>query len=120
MKIKLQDSEYKVLEILWAQGDTTAKELSLALQKSTGWSKTTSYTVIKRSIDKGLIQRKNPNFLCHALISKTDAQLNETSLLIDRLYEGSPKLLLSFLVNQGSITQKEIDDLNNLLNDFKE
>ena len=44
--MKLFDSEWKVMEVLWQDGDTTAKELSLRLAGSAGWNKNTTYTVI--------------------------------------------------------------------------
>ena len=68
--MKLFDSEWKVMEVLWQQNDQTAKEVSLHLAQSAGWNKNTTYTVIKKCIDKGAIERREPNFVCHALISK--------------------------------------------------
>ena len=64
--MKLFDSEWKVMEVLWQDGDTTAKELSLRLADSAGWNKNTTYTVIKKCVEKGAIERREPNFLCHA------------------------------------------------------
>lgn len=68
--MKLFDSEWKVMEVLWQQNDQTAKAVSLHLAQSAGWNKNTTYTVIKKCIDKGAIERREPNFVCHALISK--------------------------------------------------
>ena len=73
--MKLFDSEWKVMEVLWQDGDTTAKELSLRLADSAGWNKNTTYTVIKKCVEKGAIERREPNFLCHACITKEAAQL---------------------------------------------
>lgn len=60
MTIKLFDSELKVMEILWERGDTTAKQIAATLLKEVGWSKSTTYTVIKKCIDKGAIKGWNP------------------------------------------------------------
>ena len=49
--MKLFDSEWKVMEVLWQDGDTTAKELSLRLADSAGWNKNTTYTVIKKCVE---------------------------------------------------------------------
>ena len=51
--MKLFDSEWKVMEVLWQQNDQTAKAVSLHLAQSAGWNKNTTYTVIKKCIDKG-------------------------------------------------------------------
>ena len=65
--MKLFDSEWKVMEVLWQENDRTAKEISLRLADSIGWNKNTTYTVIKKCIDKGAIERWEPNFICHAV-----------------------------------------------------
>ena len=72
--MKLFDSEWKVMEVLWQKNDRTAKEISLCLADSIGWNKNTTYTVIKKCIDKGAIERREPNFICHAMITKQQAQ----------------------------------------------
>ena len=80
--MKLFDSEWKVMEVLWQDGDTTAKELSLRLADSAGWNKNTTYTVIKKCVEKGAIERREPNFLCHACITKEAAQQEEADTLL--------------------------------------
>ena len=59
--MKLFDSEWKVMEVLWQENDRTAKEISLRLADSIGWNKNTTYTVIKKCIEKGAIERREPN-----------------------------------------------------------
>lgn len=119
MIAKLSESEYHVLEILWNRGDTTAKKIAEILNDEVGWSKTTTYTVLKRSINKGIIQRTDPNFVCHALISKQEAQSKETNELIDHLYDGSPKKLISFLVDDNRLSEKDIADLKDIIRELE-
>ncbi|MGG2995527.1 BlaI/MecI/CopY family transcriptional regulator, partial [Paenibacillus macerans] len=57
MQIKLFDSELKIMDVLWKNGDTTAKRIAETLKEQVGWNKTTTYTLIKRCIDKGAIER---------------------------------------------------------------
>ena len=73
--MKLFDSEWKVMEVLWKKNDRTAKEISLRLADTIGWNKNTTYTVIKKCIEKGAIERREPNFICHAQITKQQAQM---------------------------------------------
>ena len=80
--MKLFDSEWKVMEVLWQENDRTAKEISLRLADSIGWNKNTTYTVIKKCIDKGAIERREPNFICHATITKQQAQKEEADTLV--------------------------------------
>ncbi len=59
MEIKLFDSELKVMDILWKEGDTSAKDIAEILNRQVGWSKTTTYTVIKKCINKGATGRSD-------------------------------------------------------------
>ena len=70
MDIKLFDSELKVMCVLWNEGDTTAKHISDVLKKEIGWNMNTTYTLIKRCIKKGAIERSEPNFMCHARLGR--------------------------------------------------
>ncbi len=74
MAVKLFDSELKVMDVLWKEGDMPAKQISDILKESTGWNMNTTYTVIKKCIAKGAIERREPNFLCHALIARDVVQ----------------------------------------------
>lgn len=84
MDIKLFDSELKVMGVLWDEGDTTAKHISDVLKEEIGWNMNTTYTLIKRCIKKGAIERSEPNFMCHAIIPKEEVQEAETTELINR------------------------------------
>ena len=55
MEKTLFDSERKVMEVIWKEGDVTAKQISLTLRDTIGWNKNTTYTVIKKCIQKGFI-----------------------------------------------------------------
>ena len=73
MEIKLFDSELKVMDILWKEGDTSAKEIAEKLNEQVGWSKTTTYTVIKKCIDKGCWQVGAGLYLPRAYFPKGSA-----------------------------------------------
>ena len=79
MDIKLFDSELKVMDVIWREGDTPAKEIARQLTNELGWNVNTTYTLIKRCMKKGAIERSEPGFLCHALIPKSAVQ--ELSLI---------------------------------------
>ena len=94
MDMKLFDSELKIMDVLWREGDSTAKHISDVLKAETGWNMNTTYTLIKRCIKKGAVQRSEPNFMCHALIPKEEVQAAETDELINKIYDGSADKLL--------------------------
>ena len=113
--MKLFDSEWKVMAVLWQQNDLTAKAVSLHLAQSAGWNKNTTYTVIKKCIDKGAIERREPNFVCHALISKQQAQTEEAQSLVDKVFGGSAELLFASLLSDRSLSKEELDRLKALV-----
>lgn len=120
MAIKLFDSELKVMGVLWKEGDTTAKQISDILKSEIGWNMNTTYTVIKKCIAKGAIERMEPNFLCHALIQKEVVQEAETDELIGKLYEGSADKLFAALLGRKKLTAEQITKLKQIVGDLDE
>ena len=119
MEIKLFDSEVKVMEILWQKGDTTAKEIARILGEEVQWSKTTTYTVIKKCIDKGAIQKQEPHYLCHALITKEETQAMETAQLVEKFFDGSTDRLIAALLGNRNLREDEIDRLKKMVEEMK-
>lgn len=119
MDIKLYDSELRIMQILWEEGDSTAKRIAERMKEEVGWGKTTTYTVLKKCIDKGAIERSEPNFVCHALVTREQAQEYETAELLDRMYEGRADRLVASLLGSKRLTEKEIGELKKLLEDLE-
>ncbi len=119
MEIKLFDSELKIMDVLWKGGETTAKHIAEILKEQIGWSKTTTYTVIKKCIDKGVIQRKEPNFICCPLVTKDQVREFETRELINKMYDGSADHLVAALLGNKNVTQEEIRQIRQLIEDLK-
>ena len=119
MKIKLFDSELKVMEVLWKEGSLTAGQLAIILKEETGWNRNTTYTVIKKCIDKGAIERLEPNFTCRALISREEVQEKETAEFINKMFDGSAEMFFAAFINEKNLTKEEIDKLKQLVDKLK-
>lgn len=119
MEIKLFDSELKVMNVLWTEGDTSAKKISDTLKQQVGWNMNTTYTLIKRCIAKGAIERSEPNFMCHALIPKEQVQEQETTELINKVFDGSIDLLFASLLNRKKLSSEEIERLSQIVKNLK-
>lgn len=115
MAIKLFDSELKVMDVLWKEGDTTAKQISNILNETIGWNMNTTYTVIKKCIAKGAIERREPNFLCHALIAKDVVQASETEELLHKLFDNSPDLMFASLLGHQKLSKEQIERLRRMV-----
>ena len=119
MAIKLFDSELKVMDVLWKEGDMTAKQISDILKMTIGWNMNTTYTVIKKCIAKGAIERREPNFLCHALIAKDVVQAAETEELLHKLFDNSPDLLFASLLGHQKLSKEQIDNLRHMVSELQ-
>jgi predicted transcriptional regulator len=119
MEKTLFDSERKVMEVIWKEGDVTAKQISLTLHDTIGWNKNTTYTVIKKCIQKGFIERLEPNFVCRALLSKEQAVQDDTREFVNRVFDGSVPLLFSSLLSQKALSKKELEELKRMINEME-
>ena len=117
-KKMIYEGELKILEALWEEGDMTAKGLAIKLEKSVGWRQTTTYTVINRSVGKGLIKRLGTDFTCRAAITQEEARKQEAELLVNKLFDGSPDKLIASLLGRSKLTTSQIEKLRNILQEF--
>ena len=119
MAMKLFDAELKVMEILWKEGDTTAKRIAEILGERIGWSKTTTYTMIKRCLDKGALERREPNWVCHPLVTIEDAREYEITELINKMYDGAADQLVASILERGNLSKEEIERLKRIVHELE-
>lgn len=116
---KLFDSELKVMSVLWNEGDLPAKRIAEKLTAEVGWNKNTTYTLIKRCMKKGAIERQEPNFMCHALIAKEEVQETETNELIDKVYDGSADKLFAALLGRKKLSTDQVEKLRQIVGELE-
>lgn len=119
MDIKLFDSELKVMDVLWREGDSSAKHIAEVLSAEVGWNVNTTRTLIKRCIEKGAIERSEPGFMCHALIPKEEVQEAETNELINKIYDGSADKLFAALLGRKKLSADQIEKLKNIVGELE-
>jgi len=119
MNVKLFDSELKIMNVLWKEGALPAKRIAELLSVDTGWNINTTYTLIKRCIKKGAIERKEPNFMCYPLIPKEEIQAAETEELINKIYDGSADKLFAALLGSKKVSADQIEKLKQLVKDLE-
>lgn len=118
-EIRLHEGELNIMELLWSNKSLAAKDIAKIVKEYIGWEKNTTYTVIKRLIDKGAIKREDPGFICRAMISKRTVQRTETKVLLDKLYNGSlSNFFVEYLSNQA-LKPIEIMELERILMSYK-
>lgn len=119
-KIKLFDSELKVMEILWEVGRSEAKNICDIANERIGWNKNTTYTVIKKLVDKKAILREEPKFLCTPLISKDQASLMEAENVLNRFFDGSVRHLFASFLSNEKVSEKDIAELKKMIEEYED
>lgn len=118
-RYKLFDSEKKVMEVLWEHGTMTAGDVVKILRDSIGWNRNTTYTVIKKCIAKGAIERTEPKFQCTAVITKEQVQDYETNELVDKMFDGSKEKFFAAFLDGGKLSEDEVKNLKDMVNHLK-
>ena len=118
--IMLSDSERRIMVQLWKEGDRPARQLAEEMERELGWNVNATYTLIKRCIRKGAIERREPGFVCHALVSWDSVRQAETEKLLDRVFDGSVDLLFSSLVGSGRLSGGELERLRKRLEELEQ
>lgn len=114
-QIKLFDSELKLMEIIWRNPPIIAKELVKLAEKELSWNKNTTYTVLKKLVEKNALKRDDPNFVCTPMVTKEQVQLNETNSLINKFFNGSKKAFFSAFIGKEKLTTDEIEELKHII-----
>lgn len=105
------------MEVLWANGAVPSAEIVRRLQPVTGWKDNTIYTLISRLAKKGAIRidkTVSPN-LCIPLVSQRKYRREERKSFLGNVYHGSLSLMLANMIEEGSLSAEEIDDLKRIL-----
>ena len=118
-EIRLHEGELNVMELLWSNKALAARDIAKIIKEYIGWEKNTTYTVIKRLVEKGAVKREEPGFICKAAISKRSVQNIETRHLLNQLFNGSlHSFFVDYLKNQ-ELSQTELTELEQIVNEQK-
>ena len=106
---KIFESEYRFCLILWANEPINSTQLVKFCKEQLGWSKTTTYTVIHRLSERGVV--KNENATVTSLVSKEQVQEFELDQLVEKTFEGSIPSFIAAFSRSKKLSQEEIDSL---------
>ncbi|MGM9659254.1 MAG: BlaI/MecI/CopY family transcriptional regulator [Faecousia sp.] len=114
---KVYDSEYRFCQILWEHEPVKSRELVRLCQEQLGWKATTTYTVIKRLSQRGVL--KNEDTIVTSLVSKEDVQAAELEELVDKTFDGSLPAFVAAFTRHQKITEKEIDAVQEMIDRYR-
>ena len=110
---KIFESEYRFCLILWENEPIKSTELAKLCKEKLDWSKTTTYTVIKRLCERGVIQ--NENTIVTSIVSKEEAQLSELDEMVDKKFEGSVPAFIAAFGRRQSLSDAEIEEIRRII-----
>ena len=114
---KINQSEYRFLEILWDNEPVSSAELVRLCLEELEWKKSTTYTVIRRLTDRGVV--KSEQTIVTSLISREEAREAQSMALVDGRFDGSlPGFIATFIKNR-SLTDREIEEIQEILDQYR-
>lgn len=114
---KIFESEYRFCLILWENEPVNSTKLVALCKEQLGWSKATTYTVIRRLAERGVL--KNENAVVTALISKEQVQESELEQMVEKTFEGSIPSFIAAFSRSKRLTDEEINQLQEMIDSYK-
>lgn len=114
-KIKIFNSEMHLMNKIWDEGTIKAVDLANWALENLGWKKNTTYTVIKKLVDKRAVLRSEPDFVITPIVTRAEIAAEETNELVEKMFKGSMSLFLTSLFENQELTKEEIKALRELI-----
>jgi len=114
---KVFESEYRFCLILWEHEPVKSSELVNLCKEQLGWKPTTTYTVIKRLSERGIL--KNENTIVTSLVSKDAVQAHEINEMVEKTFEGSLPAFVAAFTKHQNISEKEIDAVQKMIDRYR-
>lgn len=114
---KVHESEYRFCLILWEHEPVKSKELVRLCQEELGWKSTTTYTVIKRLSERGVL--KNENTIVTSLVSKDEIQAAEIDEFVEKKFEGSLPAFVAAFTKHQKLSKDEIDAVQAMIDRYR-
>ncbi len=114
---KIFESEYRFCLILWENEPIKSSELVNLCKEQLGWKPTTTYTVIKRLSERGVL--KNDATVVTSLVSKEEAQASQIDEIVEKTFEGSLPAFIAAFTKHQRLTDKEIDAVQKMIESYR-
>jgi len=117
----IPDSEWKIMKVLWKKSPKLGSEIVEELELDTGWNPKTIHTLIRRLVSKGAItaKRENTYYSYYAAVTEAECVKEETKTFLEKCFNGSRNMLIKNFIEDEKLSEKEIEELENLLKSKK-
>lgn len=114
---KVFESEYRFCLILWEHEPVKSSELVALCREKLGWKPTTTYTVIKRLSERGVL--KSENTVVTSLVSKDEIQASELNEMVEKTFEGSLPAFIAAFTKHRKLSDSEIDAVQAMIDNYR-
>ena len=115
---KVFESEYRFCLILWEHEPIKSSELVTLCKEQLGWKPTTTYTVIKRLSERGVL--KNENTIVTSLVTKEAVQAAEIDELVEKKFDGSLPAFVAAFTRHQKLSPREVEEIEAMIHRFRE
>ncbi len=122
MAVQVTEAEWKIMEVLWDHAPRTMGEITAILEPSTGWTRHTVITLLKRMTEKGAVSMDDAGRAKKyvPLISREEASTVETHKFLDHVFKGKASLLVNHLVDAGDLSEDELKQILDMLKEKRD
>ena len=113
MVVQVTEAEWKIMECLWDHAPQTMGEITATLEPTTGWTRQTVITLLKRMAEKGAVSMDDTGRAKKytPLITREEASAEETHKLLNHVFSGKASLLVNQLVDSGDLSAKDLQEI---------
>lgn len=115
---KIFESEYRFCEILWENEPVSSSELVRLCNEKLEWKKSTTYTVIRRLSERGIL--KSEGAVVTSLVSREDVQSAESAEVVERTFSGSLPSFIAAFTRKKQLSKQEVDEIQKIINTYKD
>ena len=113
--VKISQAEFPLMDYIWENCPISAAELAGYSEKKFGWKKNTTYTVVKRLVERGVLSRSEKGWVVEPLVSREQVEQDETHELISRVFHGSQMQFITAFLRREEISQQELETLKQII-----
>ena len=114
-EIKIFDAEMYLMDKIWDEGTIKAIDLANWATDNLGWKKCSTYSMLRKLLEKHAVQRDEPGFVLTPLVTREEIAVEETNLLIEKMFKGNKKQFLMTFMSSNNLDEAELKALRKII-----
>ena len=119
-EIRIFDAELHLMNKIWDEGSIKAIDLANWATEKLGWKKCSTYSMLRKLLEKQAVKRDEPGFVLTPLVTREDIAIDETNMLIEKMFKGNRKLFLLTFMSGNDLDAAELEALRKLIDKSEE